>query len=64
LLCGLTIPILHDTFHAVTHDVCRCYVNGATYGLRIEKRNNKLGATERPKGTRYAVIGYKVITVF
>jgi hypothetical protein len=38
---GLTIPILHDTFHAVTHDFFGQVVNGTLYVLEIEKRDKK-----------------------
>ena len=42
----LTIPILHDTFHAVTHDFLGQVVNGTRYMLEIEKRNNERGDKE------------------
>jgi hypothetical protein len=51
---GLTIPILHDSFHAVTHDFFGQVVNGTLYVLEIEKRNNKIGDKEKLSGTRYA----------
>jgi hypothetical protein len=51
---SLTLPILHDTCHAVTHDISWYSGNGGRKGLKIEKRNNKIGDKERLKGARYA----------
>ena len=49
---GLTIPILHDAFHAVTYDILCQLVNGAHQSKEIEKRNYWLGDEERLNGTR------------
>jgi hypothetical protein len=51
VICGLTIPILHDTFHAVTHDFLQYSEIQAQKSKEIEKRNNKLGDK---LGTRFA----------
>jgi hypothetical protein len=37
---GLTIPILHDAFQAVIHDVLLYSGNGGRQSKEIEKRNN------------------------
>jgi hypothetical protein len=51
---GLTIPVLHDTFHDITHDVVQYPAIQALYAKEIEKINNELGDKEKIIGTRYS----------